>query len=165
VLDTESPQVSTQSKGIAGQARNDEGGLSELLESTTLNILTDNKIDIIFLAGYLKKLGSNILKTYENRVYNIHPSLLPKYGGRGMYGLNVHTAVINAGEKETGITIHRVIEEYDKGEIIAQKKVPVHENDTPQILAARVLTQEHLFIVEVLEKILVSQCFQKEMET
>jgi len=124
------------------------------LDKTMLDTLIDNEVDIIFLAGYLKKLGANILKAFENRVYNIHPSLLPKYGGKGMYGINVHTAVINAGEKETGITIHRVIEEYDKGEIIAQRKVPVRENDTPETLAARVLTQEHLFIVEILEKII-----------
>jgi len=124
------------------------------LEKTILNTLAEHKTDMIFLAGYLKKLSSGVLQTYENRIFNIHPSLLPKYGGKGMFGINVHTAVIESGDKETGITIHKVIEEYDKGEIIAQRRVPVLEGDTPQVLAARVLTQEHLFIVEVLEKII-----------
>lgn len=123
-------------------------------EKAIQNALKEHNIQIIFLAGYLKKLGSNILKTYENRVFNIHPSLLPKYGGKGMYGINVHTAVINAKEKETGITIHKVTEEYDQGQIIAQKKVSVLENDTPETLAKRVLKQEHIFIVEVLRLIL-----------
>lgn len=126
----------------------------EALEKAILDTLLDNKIHIIFLAGYLKKLGRTILKTFENHVYNIHPSLLPKYGGKGMYGLNVHTAVLNANETETGITIHRVNDEYDDGEIIAQKHVPVLSGDTPESLAARVLEQEHIFIVEVLSKII-----------
>ena len=129
----------------------------ELIDREILAALTQHEIQIIFLAGYLKKLGSAILKKFENNIYNIHPSLLPKYGGKGMYGINVHTAVLNAGDKETGITIHRVSEEYDKGQIIAQRKVPVMENDTPEILAARVLQQEHLFIVEVLGTILGRQ--------
>ena len=124
------------------------------LEETILKTLSDHKIHIIFLAGYLKKLGPSILKAYENRVFNIHPSLLPKYGGKGMYGINVHEAVIKAEETETGITIHRVNDEYDSGEIVAQRKVPVKSGDTAEILAARVLEQEHIFIVEVLSEII-----------
>jgi len=124
----------------------------QILEEAILKTLIDHNTQIIFLAGYLKKLGSSILKTYKNRVFNIHPSLLPKYGGKGMYGINVHEAVIKAGDTETGITIHRVDDCYDTGEIIAQKKVPVLAGDTAEILAARVLAQEHIFIVEVLSE-------------
>ncbi|MCL2193120.1 MAG: phosphoribosylglycinamide formyltransferase, partial [Treponema sp.] len=114
----------------------------------------EHQTDLVFLAGYLKKMGASVLQAYENRIYNIHPSLLPKYGGAGMYGINVHRAVLEAGETETGITIHRVSGEYDTGEIIAQRKVPVLDGDTPEVLAARVLAQEHVFIVDVLADIL-----------
>ena len=130
---------------------------ADVLEKTMRDTLLSHNIHIIFLAGYLKPLGLSILKTYENRVFNIHPSLLPKFGGKGMFGIHVHTAVIAAGETETGITIHRVIEAYDKGEIIAQRRVPVLPDDTPEILAARVLKEEHVFIVDVLAQIIDSQ--------
>ena len=129
-------------------------GNLDLLDKTILDVLIENEIDIIFLAGYLKKLGSTILRAFDNRIFNIHPSLLPKYGGKGMYGLNVHKAVLNANEKETGITIHRVNDVYDAGEIVAQRKVPVLEGDTPEVLAKRVLEQEHKFIVEILSEII-----------
>ena len=127
---------------------------SVALEKRTLDTLLEHQTDLVFLAGYLKKMGPGVLSAYENRIYNIHPSLLPKYGGEGMYGINVHRAVLEAGEMETGITIHQVSDEYDTGEIIAQRKVPVQDGDTPEILAARVLAQEHVFIVEVLVGIL-----------
>ena len=123
------------------------------LAAITLNTLISYKTDIIFLAGYLKKIPDNVLEIYNNRIFNIHPSLLPKFGGKGMYGINVHKAVLDAGETETGITIHRVTAAYDTGEILAQKKVPIAANDTPETLAARVLTQEHIFIVEFLSQL------------
>jgi len=90
---------------------------------------------------------------YHNRIFNIHPALLPKYGGKGMYGMNVHTAVINAKEKETGVTIHRVSAEYDSGEIVAQATVPVLNDDTPETLAASVLEKEHEFLLEIISDI------------
>lgn len=127
---------------------------AQLLENKILQVLQENEINLIFLAGYLKKLGTSILKEYEGRIFNIHPSLLPRHGGKGMYGINVHKAVLNANEKETGITIHRVTEEYDDGEIIAQTIVQVDSNDTPEKLASRVLKREHIFIVEVLSDII-----------
>jgi len=127
---------------------------SEVLEKRILDTLLEHEADLVFLAGYLKKMSASVLQAYENHIYNIHPSLLPKYGGEGMYGINVHRAVLEAGETETGITIHRVSGEYDTGEIIAQKKVPVLGGDTPEVLATRVLAQEHVFIVEVLSGIL-----------
>ena len=123
------------------------------LDEEILRVLIENKADIIFLAGYLRKLGHNVIDYYINKIYNIHPSLLPKYGGKGMYGIHVHSAVIESKENETGITIHRVNGEYDDGEIIAQTKVPVYPSDTPEILAKRVLSKEHVFIVTVLKKI------------
>jgi len=127
---------------------------ADTLQSAVLETLQKHDTDIIFLAGYLKKLDDGVLAAYEGRIYNIHPSLLPKYGGKGMYGIHVHTAVLAANETETGITIHRVNNEYDSGEIVAQRKVPVLEGDTPEILAARVLKEEHIFIVDTLAAII-----------
>lgn len=93
-------------------------------DGAVLRILKEHETDMIFLAGYLKKIGAAVISAYKNRIFNIHPALLPKYGGKGMYGIKVHTAVIEAGEKETGVTIHRVSCEYDSGEIVAQTRVP-----------------------------------------
>lgn len=125
----------------------------EELVDKTLEVLNKSKIDIIFLAGYLKKMPEKIIKEYKNKIFNIHPALLPKYGGKGMYGINVHKAVLEAKEKETGITIHKVDENYDNGQIIKQTTVPVKPEDTPEELAARVLEKEHIFIVETLSEI------------
>lgn len=118
-----------------------------------LRVLKKYTTDIVFLAGYLKKIPVDIINKYENNIYNIHPALLPKFGGKGMYGINVHKAVLEAGERETGVTIHKVNKEYDKGEIIGQTKVPVLKKDTPLILSKRVLDKEHKFLIEVLSKI------------
>ena len=134
----------------------------ESLDKAILNALHESNAQIVFLAGYLKKLGPSTLEAFEGRIFNIHPSLLPKYGGKGMFGLNVHTAVLAANETETGITIHRVSGEYDSGEIIAQRKVPVLKGDTPETLAARVLEHEHVFIVETLAKIIATINLPKE---
>ena len=123
------------------------------LDLEMLAILQRHQADMVFLAGYLKKIGPQVLSRYEDRIFNIHPALLPKYGGKGMYGLRVHQAVIEAREKITGITIHRVNAEYDSGDIVAQTRVDVLEGDTPESLAARVLECEHTFIVEVVNDI------------
>ena len=120
------------------------------LERAILDTLLSHKTDIIFLAGYMKKIGASILREYENRIFNIHPALLPKYGGRGMFGMHVHQAVIAAGETQTGITIHKVDPEYDTGQIVAQCVVSVEKGDTAETLAARVLAREHAFLVETL---------------
>ena len=153
--------ISNNSSSMALQRAEKEGidayhmsakkfGSEEALAQKILDVLDNHDIDMIFLAGYMRMLDPSILEKYHNRVFNIHPALLPKFGGRGMYGINVHTAVIEAKETETGVTIHRVNAEYDSGEIVAQTKVPVMENDTPEILAARVLEREHTFLVEVI---------------
>jgi len=156
--------ISNNGSSMALQRSNKEGipsyhlsaklfGSEELLAEEILKVLSKYHIDMIFLAGYMRMLHISILKKYENRVFNIHPALLPKYGGKGMYGMNVHTAVIEAKETETGVTIHRVSPEYDSGEIVAQTTVPVFKNDTPEQLAARVLEKEHEFLVEVIADI------------
>ncbi len=123
------------------------------LDLAMLQALTDHHADWIVLAGYMKKLGPRVLAAYRGRILNIHPALLPKYGGQGMYGHRVHEAVLNAGEKETGVTIHLVDEQYDHGKIIAQCRVPVEPGDTVETLAARVLEREHTFLVETLRRI------------
>ena len=128
-------------------------GSEEILAEKILSVLSEYHVDMIFLAGYMRMLHVSVLEKYQNRIFNIHPALLPKFGGKGMYGMNVHNAVIEAGEAETGVTIHRVNAEYDSGEIVAQTKVPVLENDTPETLAARVLEREHEFLVEVISDI------------
>ncbi|MBR4759382.1 MAG: phosphoribosylglycinamide formyltransferase [Lachnospiraceae bacterium] len=128
-------------------------GGDEGVSNKLLSLMKEYQIDMIFLAGYMKKLPVAVLEQYDNRIFNIHPALLPKYGGKGMYGIHVHEAVIAAGEKESGVTIHRVNSQYDSGEIIRQATVPVIEGDTPDTLAARVLEREHLFLVEVISDI------------
>lgn len=128
-------------------------GDEETLASEILKVLSSHSVDMIFLAGYMRMLHISVLQKYDNRIFNIHPALLPKFGGKGMFGMNVHNAVIAAGEKETGVTIHRVSAEYDSGEIVAQTTVPVEEGDTAEILAARVLEREHTFLVGVISDI------------
>lgn len=128
-------------------------GDENTLADEILKVLLKYNIDMIFLAGYMRMLHVSVLEKYNNRIFNIHPALLPKFGGKGMYGRNVHAAVIDAKETETGITIHRVNAEYDSGEIVAQTKVPVFENDTPEVLGERVLEREHEFLIEVISDI------------
>lgn len=123
------------------------------LDTEILETLKKYNVNLIVLAGYMKKLGPKVLKNYKSRILNIHPALLPKYGGKGMYGNYIHEAVLQAKEKETGVTIHIVDEDYDTGRIINQIKVPVFESDTVEILSKRVLEQEHKIYVDTLNKI------------
>ena len=115
-----------------------------------LAALADAKTGLVVTAGYMSLLSRRVCSAYKGRMINIHPSLLPKYGGEGFYGSRVHRAVLAAGEKETGATVHYVDDVgIDSGEIIMQKRVPVMENDTPETLQKRVLEEaEHLIIVE-----------------
>ena len=110
--------------------------------------------DLIVLAGFLWLVPQKFLQAFPDSIINIHPALLPRYGGKGMHGIHVHTAVVQAGDEQSGITIHRVNEEYDKGEFILQEYCPVHPTDTPEELAARVLQLEHKYLPEVVEKLL-----------
>ncbi len=119
-----------------------------------LKKLQGYKVDYIALAGYLRLLPMAVVKSYKGRIVNIHPALLPKYWGKGMYGHFVHEAVLAAGEKESGVTIHLVDEIYDHGRILKQVTVPVLPDDTPETLAARVLEQEHKWYARVLDKLI-----------
>ena len=112
-------------------------------EAALLEVIDRYDIDLLILAGYMKALPVSMIKRLPERILNIHPSLLPKYGGKGFWGIHVHEAVVAAHEKESGPTVHLVSEEIDQGRILAQTKVPVLEGDTPEELAARVLVQEH----------------------
>lgn len=124
------------------------------LDVVMKQLLQQYEIDYVLLAGFMKKIGSKTLVTYKGRIINIHPSLLPKFGGQGMFGLNVHKAVIEAGEKETGVTIHLVDDEYDKGAILAQQTVEVAAEDTAESLAEKVLKVEHILFAETIQKII-----------
>jgi phosphoribosylglycinamide formyltransferase-1 len=119
-----------------------------------LSALQQHQADLVVLAGYMKRLGEKTLSAYQGRVINIHPALLPKYGGEGMYGTHVHAAVIAAGDQETGVTIHLVDREYDHGDIVAQCRLPVLKSDTAVTLAERVLEREHTFLVDTLKRII-----------
>lgn len=116
-----------------------------------VDLLKNLQIDLIVLAGYMWLIPQNLLKAFPNKIINIHPALLPKYGGKGMYGMNVHNAVIDANEKESGITIHYVNEKYDEGQIIAQYKCAIDENETPERLAKKIHELEHIFYPKVIE--------------
>ena len=113
-------------------------------------VLSNYKIDLIVLAGYLKMIGPKLLNKYT--IINTHPSLLPKYGGKGMYGMKVHKAVVEAGEKISGVTLHYVNSEYDKGSIIAQTKVDVLPTDTAEDVSAKVQAVEKIQLVNELKK-------------
>ena len=121
---------------------------------TLLNLLNDRKIDWIILAGFLLLIPSGIIQAYQGRIINIHPALLPGYGGKGMYGIRVHEAVIANKEKESGITIHYVNEKYDDGNIIFQAKCTIEENDTPELLAAKIHLLEQEYFPKVIEKLI-----------
>lgn len=112
-------------------------------EQSLLWALGERDIEMIVLAGYMRQLPGGVVRAYRGRILNIHPALLPRHGGRGMYGMYVHQAVLAAGEPESGATVHLADEEYDTGAIIAQERVPVLPDDTPETLAARVLEAEH----------------------
>lgn len=118
-----------------------------------LGVLDRHGASLIALAGYMKLLPLELVRRFRRRIVNIHPALLPKFGGRGMYGHHVHEAVLAAGERESGATVHLVDEVYDHGAILLQKKVPVYPADTPDTLAERVLAVEHELYPEVIRRI------------
>jgi len=109
-----------------------------------LDLLERHRVDLILLAGYVKLIPADVVARYRRRMLNIHPALLPSFGGKGMYGKRVHAAVLAAGVTESGASVHFVDEEYDRGPVIARRRVPVLAGDTPESLAARVLEVEHL---------------------
>lgn len=120
------------------------------IDSELSNLLSQYQVDLIILAGYLKMIGPNLIKNYK--IINTHPSLLPKYGGKGMHGIHVHEAVIEAKEKYSGATIHFVNQEYDKGTIISQTKVEVLPSDTAESLSKKVQAAEKIQLIQVLNR-------------
>jgi len=115
--------------------------------------LKNNNIDLIVLAGFLWMIPENLVKAFPDQVVNIHPALLPKYGGKGMYGMNVHKAVIENKEKESGVSIHYVNEHYDEGKIISQHRCSISENETPETLAEKIHLLEQAFFAKTIEKL------------
>lgn len=118
-----------------------------------LNVLNRFEIDLIVLAGYMKKIPQILIKKYRNRILNIHPALLPKYGGKGMYGMNVHNAVYEAKESKSGATVHLVSEEYDEGRILKQLEITIEPEDNPEKIAEKVLAVEHILYTETIKDI------------
>jgi phosphoribosylglycinamide formyltransferase-1 len=115
----------------------------ERYESDLFDLLKEHGIEIILLAGYMRRIPERVVAHYAGHILNVHPALLPKFGGEGMYGMRVHEEVLRAGETESGASVHLVDNDYDTGPVIAQEPVPVLPNDTPETLAARVLDAEH----------------------
>jgi formyltetrahydrofolate-dependent phosphoribosylglycinamide formyltransferase len=130
--------------GVPAERLRDYRDASEWLER-----LRRHRIELVVLAGYLKLVPAAVIEAFQNRIMNIHPALLPGFGGRGMYGRRVHQAVLRSGARESGATVHLVSPEYDQGPILAQARVPVEPGDTPETLAARVLAVEHRLLPAV----------------
>ena len=134
---------------LSSSTHSDDGDLDVAIK----NILKKYNVDLIILAGYMKKIGPSVLRTFHNRVINSHPALLPKYGGKGMYGDRVHKAVVKAKSTETGISIHLVDEHYDHGPIISQKIIAVDPAEGVEFVKKKVQKHEHRFWVTTLNKI------------
>jgi phosphoribosylglycinamide formyltransferase-1 len=144
--------------GAVGRAH-DAGVATAVLDPRTsspdelLDVLEAHRIDLIVLAGYLQLVPSEVIQRYHERVLNIHPALLPAFGGKGMYGLRVHRAVLQSGARVSGATVHLVDDEYDRGRILSQWPVPVLPGDSPESLAARVLRVEHRLLPLTVEAV------------
>ena len=123
------------------------------LDHAIANALGAADVELVFLAGYMKKLGPTTLARFHRRILNTHPSLLPKFGGRGMYGDRVHQAVLDAGETRSGVSVHLVDAEYDTGAVISQAEVDVRADDTLDTLSERVRARERLLVVETLSQV------------
>jgi phosphoribosylglycinamide formyltransferase 1 len=134
---------------LSGQTHADPAAL----DAAILEALIERGTELVFLAGYMKKLGPRTLQHFRGRILNTHPALLPRFGGVGMYGARVHAAVLAAGDELTGISVHQVEGDYDTGPVLAQCEVPVLPGDDVDTLSARVQTRERLFVVETLARI------------
>lgn len=128
---------------------------NEFANPALVEFLKKQKIDILVLAGFLLLLPDNLIKAFPKKIINIHPALLPKHGGKGMYGIKVHESVLSAKEKESGISVHYVNEKFDEGEVIAQFKCPVDPADTTETLSKKIHALEYKHYPEVIEKLLV----------
>ncbi len=123
------------------------------LDRAILTRLREGGVELVVLAGYMKKIGARTLAAYAGRMLNIHPALLPRHGGKGMYGIHPHEAALAAGDTESGASVHVVTADYDQGPVVRQRRVPVLSGDTPQTLQQRVLTEEHRIYSEVIADI------------
>jgi phosphoribosylglycinamide formyltransferase 1 len=137
--------------GLTTTVLNPQKSTEDAYAESLKRVLTTSKVETIALAGYLRRLPSCVVSAYPHKIINIHPALLPAFGGKGMYGLYVQEAALAYGVKITGCTAHFVDEEYDTGPIICQKVVPVLDTDTPETLAARILPEEHAALVQSLQ--------------
>jgi phosphoribosylglycinamide formyltransferase-1 len=129
---------------------------TELIESEVLQKINLIQPDLIVLAGFLLKFPKNIIAAYPNKIINIHPALLPKYGGKGMYGMNVHKAIVDNKEKETGITVHYVNEDYDEGGVVFQKKIILTGSESAEDVAESIHELEQKYFPEVIEKLITN---------
>lgn len=129
------------------------GGQSEIFNENLIGTLADTQPDLVCLAGFMRKLPLALVRRYAERILNVHPALLPSFGGKGMYGHHIHEAVLAHGCKVSGATVHFVDEEFDTGPIILQRCVPVEESDTPETLGSRVLAVEHALYPEAVKLI------------
>ena len=129
-------------------------GSDTAADAAIVAALTEHGVDLVILAGYMRKLGPRTLAAFPRRILNVHPALLPKFGGQGMYGAHVHAAVLKAGDAETGVTIHLVDAVYDHGAVVAQARVPVAPGDTTETLAARTQAREQKLYPDVLQRII-----------
>lgn len=154
LIATENPNAMVLERAKRLKLPNYRFTMEEFKNGKVFRMLIDMNIDFIVLAGFLKMVPTEMVKYFHNRIVNIHPALLPKYGGKGMYGDRVHKAVIAAGETESGVTIHYVNERYDEGDIIFQAHCPVMPNDTPETLAQRVHMLEWEYYPKVIEALL-----------
>ncbi|CAI8261569.1 MAG: phosphoribosylglycinamide formyltransferase [Bacteroidetes bacterium MED-G17] len=125
---------------------------ADLKNDTLLKLLISSHVEGIILAGFLRKITPNILETYSNKIMNIHPSLLPKYGGKGMYGAHVHHSVLANKEKETGITIHLVNENYDEGDYLFQRRVKLGKDESIESIIKKISSLEHTYYPQVIER-------------
>ncbi len=150
-------QVISSREGVFALERAQKAGIRGKVITDTQTLLSElaaEKTDLIVLAGYMRVLEPAVIEAYPRRIINIHPSLIPKYCGKGFYGKRVHQAVIDGGETVSGATVHFVDEGVDTGEIILQRQVPVKADDTAETLAARVLQTEHVILAEGIKKVM-----------
>jgi len=138
---------------LSGQTHPD----ADALDRAIRDALVEAGADVVVLAGYMKKIGKETLRAFRGRILNIHPALLPRHGGKGMYGIHPHEAVLAAGDAESGATVHVVDEHYDHGPVLRQRKVPVLAGDTPQTLQQRVLAEEHVIYADVLADVVAGR--------
>ena len=143
-----------ESKNVPNFIINGNKYPNENLDEKITNLMNEFKVDYIFLSGYMKKIEKNLVTTFENKIINSHPALLPKFGGKGMYGSNVHRAVLESNEKETGCTIHFVNENYDEGKFIVQNSLILDKNETLDSLENRIKSLESISIIEAFKKLL-----------